>query len=257
MKLILTLLITFTFINSVQADTLNKVLDADVLRVGVSLYEPWVMKDDEGKLYGYEIQVAEQLAKDLGVKIEFEILKWSELIDQLLKKDIDIIISGMAITPQRALQVNFSNPYGHFGIDIAANLKMTKNISSLQDLNSPSIAIGVVKNTVAESLANKIFEKADIKQFTNIDEVTQALLNNELNVLLEGSPVPKFLSLEHPDKIDAPLSKPLLNYMTGMAVNKGEQEFLNYLNAWITAREAEDWLPAKHKYWFDSLVWKK
>ena len=243
-------------LQTVHADTLAKVFSEGVLRIGVSVYEPWVMKDKDGQLYGYEIQVAEQLANDLGVKAEFHAVEWGDLISALSENKIDIIISGMAITPQRALQVNFSQPYGHFGIDLAANIENTKDISALEGLNSPEITIGVVEGSVSEKIAKKVFDKASTKLFKNIEEVNQEILDGEIDVLLEGSPAPKFLALQHPDKVDAPLSKPLLNYKTGMAVNKGEQEFLNYLNAWITARDAEDWLPSKHKYWFDSLEWK-
>ena len=244
--------------SSVHAsDVLEEVLEAGVLRVGVSLYEPWVMKDKDGNLIGYEIQVADQLANDLGVKVKYKVVEWEELIPTLKDEDVDIIISGMAITPQRALHVNFSLPYGHSGVSLAANIEKTKNINSLQELNSADITLGVVSKSVSEPVANSIFSEADIKSFTQSEDAVEALINGDIHALIEASPVPKFLALQHPDKIDAPLNTPLLSYKAAMAVNKGEQEFINYLNAWITARDTEGWLPAKHKYWFDSLEWKQ
>ena len=241
---------------SIQADTLANVLKDGVLRIGVSVYEPWVMKGKDGQLIGYEIQVAQQLAKDLGVKPDFHVIKWEELISALNDNEVDIIISGMAITPQRALLVNFSHPYGQSGVSLAANIEQTKDTNSLKELNAPNFTLGVVTDTVSDPVANSIFDKATIKKFVKSDDAVNALLNGDIHALIEASPVPKFLALQYPEKIDAPLSKPLLSYKAGMAVNKGEQELLNYLNAWITARDAEGWLPAKHKYWFDSLDWK-
>lgn len=45
--------------------------------------------------------------------------------------------------------------------------------------------------------------------------------------------------------------------MAGMAVNKGEQEWLNFINSWIIAKKAEGWLKASHKYWFTNMDWGK
>lgn len=257
MKYFIAIIFTLISVPGAFADILDNILDKGVLRVGVSIYEPWVMQNKDGDLYGYEIQVAKQLAKDLDVNIEFKIVDWAELIGTLKKNEIDIIISGMAITPKRALKINFSHPYADSGVSLAANIEKTKNINSLLELNSSDVIIGVVSDSVSEPVAVKVFDKAAIKSFIKSEDAIEALLKNDLHALIEASPVPKFLALEYPSKVDAPLTKPLLSYKSAMAVNKGEQELLNYLNSWIIARETEGWLTAKHQYWFDSLDWKK
>lgn len=239
------------------ASSLDHVLKTGTLSIGISLFEPWVIKNDKGELDGFEIQVAKQLAKDLGVIPDFKVVEWEELINELEDKEFDIIIAGMAITPERALRINFSNPYSNSGISIAACLAQTKNMDSLDELNNSKITIGAVSNTVSEKLAQRYFNKAKIKSYIKSEDAINAVLQGDIHALVESSPVPKFLAMKHPDLVDVPLSKPLLSYKTGMAVNKGDQDFLNYLNAWITARDAEGWLPAKHKYWFESLDWKK
>jgi len=240
-----------------QASTLEKVLKTGTIRIGVSLFEPWAIKNKNGELNGFEIQIAKQLAKDLGANPEFRVVEWENLIDVLESKEIDIIISGMAITPERALRINFSNPYASSGISLAACISQTKDMEALEELNNSKVTIGAVSNTVSEQLAGQVFGKAKIKSFVRSEDAISAILEGEIHALVESSPVPQFLAMKYPDQVDAPLSKPLLSYKTGMAVNKGEQEFLNYLNAWITARVAEGWLPAKHKYWFESLEWEK
>lgn len=249
------LLVSLT--SSLHANSLDQVLKTGSLRIGVSLFEPWVIKDSKGNLNGFEVEIAQQLAKDMGLKPVFIIVEWEELIDSLEKNEIDIIVAGMAITPERALRINFSNPYASSGISIAACLAQTKNMNALDELNNPKVTIGAVSNTVSEQLAGKVFNKAQIKSFVKSEDAINAVLEGEIHALVESSPVPKFLAMKHPDQVDVPLSKPLLSYKTGMAVKKGQQDLLNYLNAWITARDAEGWIPAKHKYWFETLEWKK
>ncbi len=254
--ILLCFLVFVCLTKSAYADALDDVVKSGVLRVGVSLYEPWAYKDDQGHLNGFEIQMARQLASDLGVEPKFIITEWPELISSLESKKIDIIVSGMAITPERALRVNFSNPYANSGIDLAASLLKTKHIKSLEELNNPKVVIGVVSKTVSEKLAKNFFGQATIKSFNTFSEVRKSILNGELHVWIDSAPIPRYLALEHPDKIDNPLSEPLVSYKVGMAINKNEQEFLNYLNAWIIARDADGWISSKHKFWFESLEWK-
>ena len=214
------------------------------------------MKNKHGELDGFEIEIAKQLTSDLGVNAEFVLMEWENLLTTLKANKIDIIIAGMAITPERALHANFTIPYADSGISIAANIAKTKTIDSLNELNSPQVTIGAVSNTVAVNVAVQVFNKANVKQFVKSEDAIQALLDGNIYALIEATPIPQFLTLQHPGLVDTPLSKPLLSYKAGMAVNKGEQELLNYLNAWITSRDAEGWIPAKHKYWFKSLDWK-
>jgi len=144
----------------VQADTLDDIIERGTLRVGVSLFEPWTMKDKSGKLSGYEIDVTKKVAHDLDVKPEFIVYEWEDIMLALKKGEIDIIAGGMAITPARALKINFSNPYADSGISLATNSKMTRNIKSLEELNQKDIIISGVSGSISYELATRLFKKA-------------------------------------------------------------------------------------------------
>jgi polar amino acid transport system substrate-binding protein len=111
-------------------------------------------------------------------------------------------------------------------------------------------------DTTAYDLVTSLFDNATIKQFKTAEEAAQALVNGEVHAYVASSPQPELLALEHPDTLDLPLDKPLVTYKAGLAVKKGEQEWLNFLNAWVTARSADKWLSATHDYWFESLEWR-
>ena len=241
---------------SIPSSTLEGVLKKGTLRVGVSLFTPWTLKKD-GKLVGFEIDVANQLAKDLGVQLELKEFDWEAIIPALLDKKIDIIGAGMVITPQRALKVSFSHPYASSGIGLATNMALTKQFQSLDDLNHHDVTIGVVAGTVSEDLARRVFSKAIIQSFQKSDDAIQSVIQGKVHGYVEHNPLPTFIALEHPTKVDKPLSQPLLTTKAGFAVNKGNPDFINFLNAWIIAREADAWLPAAHDYWFKSLSWRQ
>jgi polar amino acid transport system substrate-binding protein len=236
---------------------LQNILKAGTLRVGVSLFTPWVFKDKKGKLTGFEIDVANKISKDMGVTPSFLIRDWEKLIPALLNDEIDIIIAGMAITPQRALKVNFSQPYATAGTNLATNIALTKDIKNVDELNQKKIKIGVVAETVSQDLAKRIFKQASIISYKSPDEVKKDLVSGKIHAYMESKPIPLFISLEHPDKVDLPLSAPLLITKAGFAIKKGDGDFLNFLNSWIIAREADTWLKSTHNYWFRTLKWRQ
>ncbi len=99
----------------VQESTIEQVMKRGTLRVGMSTFVPWAMKDKTGKLIGFEIDVARKLAADMGVKIEFVPTKWAGIIPALLTGKFDVIIGGMSVRPDRNLKVNFTLPYDYAG----------------------------------------------------------------------------------------------------------------------------------------------
>ncbi len=139
------LLIAFFFVMGVDSllaedirkpvDALDRIQKTGELRVGVSLFTPWTMKNTQGELVGFEMDVAKQLAKDMGVKPVFKVFDWDGILPALLKQKIDIIVAGMVVTPQRALKVNFTQPYASSGIGIVANMQRTKNFTGIRDFN--------------------------------------------------------------------------------------------------------------------------
>jgi len=241
----------------IQADTMDDILERETLTVGVALFEPWTMQDESGKLTGYESEVAKKIALDLGVKPEFIGYKWEDIIPALRKGEIDVIAGGMAITPARARKINFSNPYADSGISLATNTSMTRNIKSLDELNKKNIIISGVSGSVSYELATRLFKNANVKAYKTSKEATDAVISGEAHAYVATSPQPKFLALKYPQKIDIPMTKPLISYKAAFGIKKGEQEWLNFLNAWITARTADKWLSATHKHWFGSLGWRK
>lgn len=259
-RLLVSLLFMFSFASTTHAasnDVFDQIIKKGEIRVGISVMAPWVMKDKQGNYIGFEIDVAKLLASDMDVKPVFKEYKWNELIPALLNREIDIIASGISITPKRGLKIRFSNPYSSSGYGLVSNLKLTKDFTSIKDLNDSKVFIGVVKGTVSESLAPKIFPRARIDTFKDNHEATEAVVNGTVHAYVASAPTPRFVALRYPDEVDLPLEKPLLVTKEAFAINKHNPEMLAYLNSWITAHEADAWIKSTHAYWFKSLKWRR
>ena len=238
-------------------DVFDQIIKKGEIRVGISIMAPWVMKDKNGKYVGFEIDIAKQLASDMGVKPVFKEYKWDKLIPALQNREVDILASGISITPKRGLKVRFSNPYSSSGYNLVSNLKLTKDFTSIKDLNDSKVFIGVVSGTVSESLVPKVFPRAKLDSFKDNKEATDAVVNGTVHAFVASAPTPRFVSLRYPDEVDLPLQKPLLVTKEGFAINKHNPEMLAYLNSWITAHEADSWIKSTHAYWFKSLKWRR
>ncbi|OPX38239.1 MAG: hypothetical protein B1H13_11660 [Desulfobacteraceae bacterium 4484_190.3] len=144
----------------VAESTLDQVLRRGVLRVGMSTFVPWAMKDKKGKLVGFEIDVARRVAKDMGVKVQFVPTKWAGIIPALLTGKFDVIIGGMGILPKRNLKVNFSIPYDETGMSLVANRKLAGDFKTLDDFNRKGVVISVRLGATPVAAAKKHMPKA-------------------------------------------------------------------------------------------------
>ena len=233
------------------ADALDDILERGTIRIGVSEFVPWTMRDDDGRLQGFEIDVGNQLADDIGVKPEFVPFEWDDIIPALQSGDIDVIAAGMAITPQRALKVNFSRPLAVSGVT-GQGLEELRS-----DLNRPQAKISVVKDTLADSVARTLFDRASIQTFGSSADAEEMLLEERADAYVASMPAIVFLMLRNTGEISIPINEPLVASSEAFAVRKGEQELLNFLDAWVTARTSDKWLLTTRDYWFGTLDWAR
>lgn len=237
--------------------TIEQVSKRGVLRVGMSTFVPWAMKDKTGNLVGFEIDVARRLAQDMGVKAEFVPTKWSGIVPALLTGKFDIVIGGMGITPERNLKVNFSLPYDYTGMSIVASRKLAKGYKSFADFNRPDVTIAARIGTTAAAAAKRFAPRAKVRLFDDESQAVQELLNGRVHALIASAPLPAFQALEYPDKLFLPLKQNFTREPIGFAIVKGDVDTLNFLNSWIIGVESEGWLRERKHYWFETMQWKK
>lgn len=258
-SLLLAVMFLFFTINTTvfaQESVIEKIQKQGVMRVGMTTFKPWAMKDKQGNLIGFEIDVAKKLAQDMGVKVEFVQTAWAGIIPALLTGKFDIIIGGMGITPERNLKVNFTMPYEYSGMSIVAHKKKAKGFSTLEDFNKPEVTIAVMMGTTAEQAARKYMPKAQFKLFEKEVQSLQELNLGRVHAVVSSAPMPAFQALEHPDKLFVPLKENFTKEPIGFALRKGDHDALNFFNNWILNMHAQGFLKERTAYWFESKKWE-
>lgn len=251
---------SFSYAASLQQDiaaasTIETIKKRGVLKVGMDIFQPWAMKDKNGKLIGFEIDVATRLAEDMGVKVEFMPTAWSGIIPALLTGKFDVIIGGMGITAQRALQVNFTQPYEYSGMSIVAHKKKAAGFASLEDFNKSEVEIAVKLGTTAASAAKKILPKAKLRMFDTEPQAYQELRNGNVHAVIGNAPRPAYEAVDYSDSLFLPVQGTFTKEPIGFAMRKGDPDGLAFFNSWITIVSLEGWLEERHNYWFGSKDW--
>ena len=241
---------------TVQTSLVEQILQRGVLRVGMSTFVPWAMKDKTGKLIGFEIDVATRLAKDMGVKVEFVPTKWSGIIPALTTGKFDVIIGGMGVLPSRNLKVNFSLPYDFTGMSMVAHKEVAAGFSGLEAFNHPDVVIAARLGSTAVTAAKQHLPQAQLRLFDDETQAYQELLNAKVHAVVGSAPTPAFQALKYPDKFFLPLENTFTREPIGFAVRKGDFDTLNYFNNWILYVAAEGWLLERKFYWFRTRDWE-
>ncbi|WP_153447620.1 transporter substrate-binding domain-containing protein [Vibrio algicola] len=235
---------------------LDKINQRGTLKVGLSTFVPWAMRDDQGELVGFEVDVAKRLAQDSGWKVEFIPTSWDGIIPSLMAGKYDVVIGGLTITDERSKSVLFSVPYSHSGIQIAANLDTTKGFSK-QDFNSRKIKFAARRGALGITILRENFPKAKILQFDDEAQAFQEVLNGNADAVIASTPKPEFEALKYPKKLYIPLQERLYTGNEGFAVRLGEQDKKAFFDKWIDARTQDGWLEQRYNYWFKSVDWQK
>lgn len=225
------------------------------LKVGMSTFVPWAMRDKNGELVGFEIDVAKKLAADMGVDIEFVPTSWDGIIPALIAGKFDVIIGGMSIRPQRNLTINFTIPYAHSGMGIAANRAMTADLMWPDDYNSADVTFSCRRGATSCSDVDRLFPKATVRKFDDDVQAFQEVLNGNAHAVLSSYPKPVEWASGNPDHIVLPTTDNLSQGDEAFGLRKGDPDALNFFSNWIRINTTNRWLEDRHHFWFKTRDW--
>ena len=237
-----------------SGSVIEEIKKRGTLRVGMSTFVPWAMRDKKGDLIGFEIDVAKKVAADMEVEIEFVPTAWSGIIPALIAKKFDLIIGGMSITPGRNLTVNFTAPYAHSGQQIVASKKAAGGFK-VEDFNDSSVTIACRRGATPCKIAQKQFPKATIARFDDDAQAIQEVRNGNAHAVISSAPKPRFWMLKNPEALFMPTDENLSTGNEAFALRKGDPDADNFFSNWIIVNTSSGWLQERHDFWFKTQEW--
>ena len=241
-------------------DLITEIQGRGVFKVGMAESPPWQAPNPRtGQYEGFNVELAERVAKVMGVKLEIVPASWSTLVPGLSSKQYDGVFANLFATPPRALLVNFTDPYATYGFHVV--VPANSPVKSLEQLNDPKLTFVGVSGTVEESYPKELFPLAQVRGMVTSDVATwigevasgradAAFLDpGTLRILKAKSPAleRRLRLLNAEDKLLKPVG---LAY----AVRPEDAHMLNFLNTFIRdfVRNGDD-VRLREK-WFDAMA---
>ncbi|NMC33434.1 MAG: basic amino acid ABC transporter substrate-binding protein [Veillonellaceae bacterium] len=192
-------------------------------------YRPFEYHDEKtNKVIGYDIDVAEAIAKKIGVPLEIKEMQFTGLIPTLQNGQADLVIAAMYITPARREVVDFADPYMDTGMVVAVRKENT-DIKGPNDLNGK--VVGVKTGATSEKVAQELNEKGakiTIKSYKETVDYLLDLQNGRLDAAINDLLNQLEYNKANPNvKI---VGEPFTKAQLGIAVKKGDKELLDLIN---------------------------
>ncbi|MCI5709022.1 basic amino acid ABC transporter substrate-binding protein [Veillonella caviae] len=238
-------LITSLFIAGCGSNTTN---NDKVWRVGTdATYAPFGFKEkNTGKLDGFDIDIITAIAKEEGAEVDIQNLNFDALLPALQSNTLDIAISDMTISEERARSVDFSNPYYIAGSGLVVNTDNT-NITSFKDLEGKRIGVSI--GSTGAEIAGKI-PNADVRQFNLIIDAFLELQNRGVDVVINDTPVNEFYVANKGRGIAKVVGEDYDAAPLGIAVKKGNTELLDKINSGLAKIKENGKYREIYKKWF-------
>ncbi len=186
-------------------------------------YPPFSYYDTSGKLVGFDVDIADALAKQLGVKAEPLRTDFDGIVAGLKGKRFDIAVASMAITDKRLKEINFTDPYYYDGAQFYA--KKGTGLKSIAELKDGKV--GVCTGTTFETQLKNMSNIQQVVQFSSDVDNFMALQQGRIDGLVTS----RFVGMENAKKYDAQAAGPLLyTEKIGVAVRKEDGDLLKALN---------------------------
>ena len=154
-------------------------------------YDPFEVLDKEGKITGFDIDLAREVAKDLGLELELKNVAWDGIIGELKTGKCDVIFSGMSVTDERKKTVSFSAPYFSVG-QVVVKRKGDARIASFEDLNTPDMIVATQQATTGEQAIRSklpLVAKAEhILRFPKADMACLAVIQKKADAVVFDHP---------------------------------------------------------------------
>ncbi|MDJ0865686.1 MAG: transporter substrate-binding domain-containing protein [Myxococcota bacterium] len=237
---------------------LRRVTKTGVMRVGMSGEQPpLTMTTRSGKMIGLDVALANVLAGAMGVEVEFVRLPFGELLDALEAGQLEIVMSGMTITPARSRRATFIGPYFTSGKTLCTRSEELAAVELAKDLNRPTKKLSALAGSTSEKFVQEMLPRATLLVSASLDDAIRRAIDGEADALMADRETCHFARLRHPD------ARLLLGRTTftiepmGIAVQRDDPRFARMIETFLASLEKTGAIQRARDFWFRDDSWVK
>lgn len=215
--------------HAAMADQLDDIKKAGKVRVAIAMGTPlFSFADANLQPVGSDVETAQQLAKDLGVKLEIVSITNAARVPTLQANRADLVIADLSITPERAKVVDFSVPYAVITIIVGGPKSM--QIKDYADLNGKRI--GLTRATVNDTLTTQMAKGAEIVRYEDDATLITSMVTGQVEIFSSTPSNLAEMIKRAPDK-NLELKIVQKDFDLGIAMNQNQPRLKEWVNNWV------------------------
>ncbi|WP_186310687.1 transporter substrate-binding domain-containing protein [Paraburkholderia sp. BCC1886] len=234
--------------HAAQPTSLDQIISQKKIRIGVlDNWPPYSSVNAKGELEGYDVDVARLAGKYLGVDVEFVRLSFPNAVPYLVTNKIDAIFAMLGVSPERAKQIAYSEPYSSIDISLMAAKKT--HVVKPEDLKG--LRVGVSRGTSAERATLAWAPKdTQYRRFESDTESVQAFVSGQTDTISTSRLLLKQINAANPG-LQAEVKVPLRTQFMAVGVRRDDTDLLRWINTFIFYVKDNGELAALHQKWLE------
>jgi polar amino acid transport system substrate-binding protein len=234
---------------------MDRIIKKGELLVGTSgAQPPMTATTKKGELIGLDIDIAKAMADALGVKIKFVSMPFAKLLPALEANQVNMVLSGMTITPKRNQKVAFVGPYYVSGKGILAVAEKYADLQEATGLNTPEVTVAALKNSTSQKFAETLIPKAKLILTNSYEEAIDFLLKGKIDVVAADFYFCALSAYRYHDKGLIAGKSPLTFEPLGIAMTE-DTLLINWVQNYLNILQGSGQLKAMTEKWLTGGSW--
>ncbi|TLK48744.1 transporter substrate-binding domain-containing protein [Glutamicibacter sp. V16R2B1] len=213
-------------------------------------YRPFTYLDPEsGEWSGIDIDMAQDLAEELGVEVEFVQTSWKNLMPDFLEK-CDMAVGGVSISLERAEQAYFSDATLDEGKTPITLCENVEKYDTVKEINQPGVRSITPIGGTNEKFADEHYPEGEIIRFEDNNAIFDEIIAGRADVMTTDASETRWVAHEKPELCAVHPDKPFNFSQKAYMLPRGDETFRQYVNQWLNMSKNDGTLKQAEKPWF-------
>ncbi|TFY89798.1 amino acid ABC transporter substrate-binding protein [Pseudomonas kairouanensis] len=241
---------------SAHAGALDDAVQRGVLKVGTTpTYVPFEMTDKQGRIVGFEVDLLHAMSRALGVELELVAVPYTELLPGLRANKFDLIGSGMTVTQERNLKLNFSDSFIVVGQTALLHPSLAGKVASIEDLDNAGYRVATIEGTTGQAAAQRFLGAARLSSFATPEEGVRQVASGKVDAFIHDAPY-NLIAASRPENSQLlALEQPFTYEPLAFGLKKGDYDSLNWINHFLNQVAQDGTYDRLYDKWFKDTAW--
>jgi polar amino acid transport system substrate-binding protein len=241
-----------------HGSVLKGIISKGELVVGTTGHQPPLNATaKDGELIGFEKDMADRMARSLGVKLKMAVMPFSQLLTALEQRKIDMILSGMTMTPERNTRVAFVGPYYISGKGLLTKQEAIASIKQTSEIDRPEITLSALRGSTSQRYVREKLPRAGLIPTKDYEEGIRMVIQGKADAFVADFPICLISAIRHGGEGLIPLIAPNTYEPLGIALPANDPHLINWVKNFLDMLDGSGILDELNNRWFKKKSWLK